>query len=307
MNSSDAPSAQASNVRGLGAPEAPIRVRGMGRIAQATLLAATQSDGSEVFNEIITTSIFPRLSRIASAYQRYRFTKLDFNVQPMCPSITGGGYVAGFLKDPLDTDASFDALQGSYGAVVGKWWEHKTVQVRPPKDLLWTSVGENARLFSPGKFVLTTVGTNTDLVNVSVLCNWEAELSVPSLENTTSGPITEYLTTKNLFETGLVGAANEFQQFTILPQPIANGTILKSEYPVAVDYKLGTGDVLKAEYVHFRVNLPSTSFGAIPSLQWGIYDNDTFTPGVNYYRDGQPQQVLLSAGATMDVLFDPNA
>lgn len=227
----------------------------------------------------------------------------------MCPSLTGGGYVAGFLKDPLDTDTSFDALQGSHGAVVAKWWEHKMVQVRPPKDLLWTSVGENARLFSPGKFALTTVGTNTDLVNVSVLCNWEAELSVPSLESISDGPITEYITTDDLLETRLVHSANEFQQQTIISAVLPDGLVLGTDHPVGIDYKLGTGDVTKATYVHFRVNIPSTQFGAVAALQWGVYDHNThaFTPGVNYFRDNQPQQVLLPERSIMKVLHDPNA
>ena len=282
----------------------------MGRIAQATLAAGAHGDGFVVFNDIITTSVFPRLSRVASAYQRFRFTKLDFNVQPMCPSTTGGGYVAGFLKDPLDRDTSFDALQGSHGAVVAKWWEHKTVQVRPPKDLLWTSPGENARLFSPGKFALTTVGTNTDAVNVSVLCHWEAELSVPSLEEVDAA-VSEYITSNDLLETVLVSNLNEIHQRAILDATLANGTILACNQTIGIDYKLGAGDVTKATYNHFRVNVPSVNFGSDAGLQWGVYaegqSGGLFTPGSDYYSDNQPQQVILPKGSIMQVIHDPNA
>jgi hypothetical protein len=226
----------------------------------------------------------------------------------MCPSITGGGYVAGFLKDPLDKDTSFDALQGSHGAVVGKWWEHKTVQVRPPKDLLWTSAGDNARLYSPGKFVLTTVGTNTDIVNVSVLCSWEAELSVPSLEETGESPVTEYILGADIQESTLTANSNEIPQLPFVEGRLANGTVLKSTIPFGIDYRLGSGDVTKATYACFRVNtVPS----AASRLQWGLWQWDGtqyyFAPGESYYSDGQPDQVILPAGTQLNVIYDPNA
>lgn len=303
----NAPSSQASHVRGLGAPEAPIHVRGVGRIAQATLAGGAHKDGYVVVDEIISTSIFPRLSRIASAYQRFRFTKLDFNVQPMCPSLAGGGYVAGFLKDPLDKDASFDALQGSYGAVVAKWWEHKTVRVRPPKDLLWTTVGENARLFSPGKFVLTTVGTNTDLVNVSVLCDWEAELSVPSLEDAKDAPATEYILATDILESSLTNGHNEIPQEPFIVGNIADKTVLRSPVPFGIDYKLGPGDVTKANYAYFQVLKAANS---APRLRYGMWNGTEFSGGHPYYYDEQPDQVLLPTGTQLAVVYvhgDPNA
>merc|ERR1712141_928297 len=108
---------------------------------------------------------------------------------------------------------SFDALQGSHGAVVAKWWEHKTVRVRPPKDLLWTSVGENARLFSPGKFVLTTVGTNT-------------------------APVTEYITASDILESSLSSGYNEISQTPFIVGNIADRTVLRSPVPFGIDYKL---------------------------------------------------------------------
>ena len=292
---------QSTNVTGLGAPAGSIRVSGMGRIAQSTHAAATISDGDAIFNEIITASVFPRLSRIASAYQRYRFTKMTFSVQPMCPATTGGGYVAGFLKDPMDTDSSFDAIQGSRGATVGKWWEHKNVITIPAKDLLWTSVGESPRLYSPGKFVLTGVGSNTDVVNVSVLCSWEAELSVPSLESP-EAPQTIYFSAYDIMQSDLVNNSNKIH-FNIFGADVSlpDDTVLRAAVPIYVDYQLGSGDVTKAGFSEWKVTDNGTK------LQWGIdHPAGTWTAGIAYYSDGQPPQSLLSKGTRFEIL-PPNA
>lgn len=277
----------------------------MGRIAQTTIAASAGTDNTVVFSQLLTVALFPRLSRIASAYQRYRFTSLEFLIQPMCPSLTGGGYVAGFLKDPTDTDTSFDSIQGSHGAVVAKWWEHKTLKVIPPKDLLWTSQGENVRLSSPGKFALTNVGTNTDIVNVSVMCKWTAELSVPSLEKETS--LSEFITNAALVESNLTNGSNKFnvlEIFASIPK-LNNLTVLTSEYPFYVDYKLGTGDVTKASYMHLQYQKATEEF------VWGYFNSqgtaNTFVPGVNYFSDSQPQQIILGNGARLNIVYDPNA
>lgn len=274
----------------------------MGRIAQTTIAAAAGLDNTVVFDQIISAAVFPRLSRISSAYQRYRFTSLEFQVQPMCPSTTGGGYIAGFLKDPTDADTSFDAIQGSFGPAVAKWWEHKTVHVRPPADLLWTSLGENIRLASPGKFVLTNVGTNTDIVNVSVLCKWVAELSVPSLER--DDHEVEIITDMQLAESDLMGSTNKIpvdRMFTQRLGTVTNGTIFRTPIPFFIDYKLGSGDVTKASYIHLQYRFASQDF------LWGYCDENqnpvVFNAGADYFSDGQPEQIVIPKGTVFTTVF----
>ncbi|APG76127.1 capsid protein [Beihai noda-like virus 11] len=289
-----APVAQATNIH-VGSRDPPIVVRGTGRFAHSTHAANSLSDGDVLFDSIINPSSFPRMSRIASAYQRYRFTRLAFTIQPMCPATTGAGYVAGFLKDPTDEDTSFDAIQGSQGAVIGKWWEHKRIEVRPPTDLLWTSLGENPRLFSPGKFVMTAVGTNTDAVNVSVLCEWEAVLSVPSLEDYSEKPVTEYFSTKDLLNSSYVHNSNSILQTNVFDgDVIPTGTILRIPFPIDVDYSLGAGDVASARYCYF--------LAGSHNLTWGLYSGGSFSGGSNYYSDGQPTQCVLPKGTRFEVI-----
>jgi hypothetical protein len=162
-------------------------------------------------------------------------------------------------------------------------------------------------LFSPGKFVLTTVGTNTDIVNVSVLCSWEAELSVPSLEETGNVPVTEHIIQSDIQESVLSANSNEIPQLPYVEGDIPSGTILRSPVPFGIDYQLGSGDVTKATYAYFRVNVVAN---AQPRLQWGLWQwSGTawyFTPGKPYYSDGQPEQVILPAGTVLSVI-DPNA
>ena len=300
MNS-NASLSQATNVRGLGAPAGVIRLSGMGRIAQSTHAAATITDGEVIFDNIINVAAFPRLSRVGSAFQRYRFTKLSFSIQPMCPATTGGGYVAGFIKDPMDTDASFDSIQGSRGATIGKWWEHKVVHAIPAKDLLWTSLGESPRLYSPGKFVMTAVGSNTDIVNVSVLCSWEAELSVPSLESE-DAPVTEFFTKYDIMQSDLVHNSNKLH-FNIFGAGVnlPDNTILRANVPIYIDYQLGVGDITKAGFSEWKVTDSGTK------LQWGIdHPAGNWVAGISFFFDGQPPQSLLSRGTRFEVI-SPNA
>jgi hypothetical protein len=219
----------------------------------------------------------------------------------MCPSTAGGGYVAAFIEDPLDEDTSFDAIQGTHGAVMAKWWEHSMINVaKPAKDLLWTSLGENARLYSPGKLVLTAVGSNDATVNVSVLCKWEVELSVPSLEEA-DAPITEYITTQSLFTNQLEHLDNIIHIKDLFDGQFTPNMVLQTNVPFAIDYRLGSGDVTKADYNCLYVNPSATTF------TYGTTDaTDKFHAGVGFYEDGQPLQVVIAKGTKFDVIINPN-
>jgi len=213
----------------------------------------------------------------------------------MCPSTTGAGYVAGFLKDPTDNDTSFDAIQGSRGAVIGKWWEHKRIDVQSSNDLLWTSIGESPRLFSPGKFVMTAVGTNTDAVNVSVLCEWEVVLSVPALEEFGDKPVTEYFSLVDLLNSSYTDSSNSIAQSAVFGgNIIPDGTMLAIPFPIDVDYSLGAGDVASARYCHFKASATT--------LTWGIHYSGTFTNGQAYFSDGQPVQCAVPKGTRFEVI-----
>jgi hypothetical protein len=271
----------------------------MSRIAQAVLPAGTGTDGHVVVDEIIVPDLLPRLGHAARIFQRYIVETLEFEVQPMCPANTGGGYVAGFLPDPTDNDHTFDALQATRGSVVAKWWESRTVRPQYARTLLWTSTGKEQRLTSPGRLILLCVGNNTDVVNVSVLCRWSVRLSVPSLE-TPEDVIAPILTQAPLHNDSIPNDALSFRAVLLGATQLdaaPSGAVYAMDRPLSIDYNLGVGDVDRAVYWHVE-KLPGTPQEPSGWLSWGLWDNfnKTFTKGIKYYSDQQPRQILLPVG-----------
>ncbi|ABU95415.1 capsid protein [Atlantic cod betanodavirus Ac06NorE] len=293
----DAPLAKASTITGFGRGTNDVHLTGMSRIAQAVIPAGTGTDGYIVVDETIVPELLPRLGFAARIFQRYAVETLEFEIQPMCPANTGGGYVAGFLPDPTDSDHTFDAIQATRGAVVAKWWESRTIRPQYARALLWTSVGKEQRLTSPGRLILLCVGNNTDVVNVSVLCRWSVRLSVPSLE-TPEDTFAPILTLGPLYNDSL--AANDFKsillgstQLDIAPE----GAVYSLDRPLSIDYNLGTGDVDRAVYWHVK-KVAGNAGTPAGWFHWGLWDNfnKTFTQGTAYYSDAQPRQILLPVG-----------
>nr|AEF79783.1 coat protein [Lates calcarifer nervous necrosis virus] len=296
-NRTDAPVSKASTVTGFGRGTNDVHLSGMSRISQAVLPAGTGTDGYVVVDATIVPDLLPRLGHAARIFQRYAVETLEFEIQPMCPANTGGGYVVGFLPDPTDNDHTFDALQATRGAVVAKWWESRTVRPQYTRTLLWTSSGKEQRLTSPGRLILLCVGNNTDVVNVSVLCRWSVRLSVPSLETPeeTTAPI---MTQGSLYNDSL--STNDFKSILLGSTPLdiaPDGAVFQLDRPLSIDYSLGTGDVDRAVYGHLKKFAGNAGTPA-GWFRWAIWDNfnKTFTDGVAYYSDEQPRQILLPVG-----------
>jgi hypothetical protein len=305
----DAPLSKASTITGFGRATNDVHLSGMSRISQRVIPAAVGVDGYVVVNEVLVPELLPRLGNVSRIFQRYSFETLEFEIQPMCPANTGGGYVAGFLPDPTDGDHTFNALQATRGSVVAKWWESRTVRPQYIRTLLWTSAGKEQRLTSPGRLLVLCVGNNTDVVNVSVLCRWTVRLSVPSLE-TPEDIAAPILSAGNLYNDSLATGQNVFRSILMGSQQLDDapvGTVFQLDRPLNIDYSLGTGDVDRATYWHVDKEKGDTSHPA-GYLRWGLYDNfnKTFTPGVHYYADEQPRQILLPVGTLFSRISSEN-
>lgn len=298
----NAPAAQGSRVGKLGpGNERAIVVSGNGRVGQTTIQANIANDGQVLLNLEVNPSMFPRLKRIASAYQRYRFTDLRFVVQPMCPSTTGGGWVAGVIPDPLDTNFTFDALQATLGAKVNKWWEASEIPALSlPRDKLWTSEGENARLYSPGRFILLAVGTNTDLVNVSVVCHWRCELTIPSLEGSGPEPEKTKFTTIVPVSTKGLNGKNYFPMVPYFgPDTPRPGKVYQSDVPIGINVSVQGG----AEFVQYSDFMA----GSDGNLTYGIATWDDAGTGWTawnggaqaYETDDMPEGIVLPKGLVL--------
>jgi len=161
-----------------------VRISGTDRLAHVAD-ASKIGDGKTVYKHAISAGSFPRLERVASAFQRIRYTRLHFKVVGLAASTTTGGLAIGFLPDPDDIDTSVDTstLLASPGGVIAKAWETARVVGRCPPSLLFTSrIAREPRTYSPGVFAVIIEGSIGTSAPLSIYCDWSVELSVPALE-----------------------------------------------------------------------------------------------------------------------------
>lgn len=146
--------------------------------------------GSAVMEGLITAETSLRLSTLARAYQRIRWTALRFTIEASYSSLSGGGFIACFVQDPSDRppedpQAALQWAMAQQYSVDSKWWDSTQLIVSRDPDLLWTSVTDDAeRLYSPGKFVVVSKGGPGQVGSLTVSFEWTVVLSEPTIENT---------------------------------------------------------------------------------------------------------------------------
>lgn len=136
----------------------------------------------------VSPGVFPRLSKLASAFQRIRYEQLQFVVEPQISTAVSGGYVAAFIKDVADLPAGSGALNqltAQAGSKTTKWWESVTINVGSLPDLYYTSDSLSERRWSsPGIFAIGVDGKCTQpSTPLTVYCRYRVRLSEPSLED----------------------------------------------------------------------------------------------------------------------------
>lgn len=102
-----------------------------------------------------------RMATLAQAYQQIMYLAVTFRVTAQAPSLVGGGYVAGFVRDPADLVPESDAvgfLIRNAGAKVMNWWSPSTYRL--PRNPKWfytekPMIGADAlREYSPARFLV---------------------------------------------------------------------------------------------------------------------------------------------------------
>lgn len=148
---------------------------------------STFSTGSLLVSELVTAGSMPRLRTVARAFQKVRFNKLIFRVEPQISTGTSGGYVAAFVRDPADKPPSKEGLSSfllaQHGAVTTKWWESSVVNSGVKNTQYYTSESAEIREFSPGSFMLAATGVATQKGNLVVYVEWSVTLSQAAFEN----------------------------------------------------------------------------------------------------------------------------
>lgn len=132
----------------------------------------------------LTSGITERFRRMASCFQRVRWHSAILNVVGKFPSIAAGGYLVAPVADSADEGlpltAEFIATQR--GVQTGKWWENKRVVMPLTNKLLYTSVGEDPRLYTPGFFAFISDGVPSQAGSVTFTLSYDVEFSVPGIQ-----------------------------------------------------------------------------------------------------------------------------
>lgn len=157
------------------------RVSGTDRLLHVEDVKGSSS-GQLLLDFLVMPSGFKRLQKVAGAFQRIVYERLEFQVEPQITSSASGGYVVGFVSDPDDHVVNLDQLTATRGSVTTKWWQASSVRANFPSRMFYTSLGAEMREFSPGRFVLMVDGRSTQSGSLTVFCKWSVRLSGAILE-----------------------------------------------------------------------------------------------------------------------------
>lgn len=171
-------------------------VRGRDRIFHLADVS-TLKDGAEIFFSTFQPSMIARLSHLASAYQRIRYTKLSFRIVAQVPSITPGGYVAAFIGDPnesLPDTKKLEYLVTNTGARTTALWASTTVNCPAYRlrQTYWThkptanakDPDDTLRIYSPGSLAVVFEGsTGSQKGSLSIEVDWAATLTGATLDD----------------------------------------------------------------------------------------------------------------------------
>nr|QKK82932.1 hypothetical protein 2 [Viola philippica permutotetra like virus] len=159
-----------------------IRVTGEDRLSLVDI-----KKGASVFTKAsILPAMSARLATLSRAYQRIKWNSVRVIVTPQASALVNGGYVAGFINDPSDLSITASDLTASQGAVTKKWYESSVVQMPKKADLLYTSSGDDPRLFIPAIFWVIGEGAPSADLTVVMTVMWDVTLSIPTVEDNAS-------------------------------------------------------------------------------------------------------------------------
>lgn len=171
-----------------GAQSDAARMSGVDRIFHGPVILGMRSE-TVVCDLLITPGLFRRLAVVSKAYQKIRYLRLRFRVEPQVSTTTSGGYVVAFVADPSDDVTDINALTSQQGSVTTKWWQGSSVSCTSRDRAYYTSNSVEVREYSPGRLVVMVDGPATQAGSVTIFAEWSVELSGPSLETSLSKDI----------------------------------------------------------------------------------------------------------------------
>jgi hypothetical protein len=145
-------------------------------------------------------TLFPWGSQLASAYERYRIVRMNFEYVPSCPTTTAGSITFALDYDTLDeAPSSGDALRSYFGAVTFPAWKTANLTVDPgfanrgtQLFVRTTNVNTTTRdlkTYDVGQIHCLTEGFTAFAAVGRVFANYEIELLIPQITSDASGQL----------------------------------------------------------------------------------------------------------------------
>lgn len=169
-------------------PAGTLRQKGTDRLGHVEKLNEFAA-GDTVFAKVIEPVIAERLGRLSELFQRIRYNSLRIEVRSQTSTSTGGGYVAGFIRDPdayTEGASVLNHIAGLTGSKTANWWQSVVLDVGRTPDLMYTNSSSSKQMelkhVSPGVLVICCDGkATTEGGGLTILLHWDVTLSEPSL------------------------------------------------------------------------------------------------------------------------------
>lgn len=164
------------------------RVRGSDLLELISVNQGQSFDlGHIVTSGMLTAQASARLATLSRAYQRIKWHSLKFMIESSFSTVSGGGFVACFVRDPDDQPPE-DPLERVRWAMAqqqsadSKWYESVGLNVGEAPDLLFTSATAEKRTYSPGEFFIVSKGGPGQVGTITVSFSWDVTLSEPTID-----------------------------------------------------------------------------------------------------------------------------
>lgn len=258
-------------------------------------IGPTWPTGTVCVDAFVSPGIFKRLALVARAYQRIRYVRLRFRVEPQMSTATSGGYIVGFVRDPADKVTTLDGLTAQQGSVTTKWWQSAVIDATPPQRLFYTSDSAEVREYCPGRLVLIVDGVATQTGSFTIFCEWKVELTSASLEEPKDVSVVT-TTKKNLYivtgKTGLWGdKAGTIDHVDQLLSGAVVGHSYKLPYPVTIPSTSNNGRVAHWLKVN-AANATLPCYESVSDTDGGVQTVDNlFLPAGTPLEDATPTPV----------------
>lgn len=216
--------------------------------------------------------------------------------------MVNGGYICGFVPDPSDQYVTAEVLAATQGSQTKKWYEDAVVHAAKPHlaQLLYTTRGDDYRLFSPGAFWIVTDGSPSASLNVIITMTWSVTLSTPSYNDASDDSFNfkgEVRPNPGNWNLKYFSSATDTKGTTDFSRAVpfaVRDRIARTTFRVPtfnIEYSEGQGDTGTIQ-CHFVIYKPSSK-----ELLYSSNGREEIT--VPWQNNVAPDQVLIPCGTLM--------